>query len=116
MAGGVRLMPGDPADTGPPSSAPALGRRLAATGPLYATVESARSPVLLPLEGHESARTRGKAIGGAAVTDDAMLAVALHLRGQKLSLRDIAGRLVVTGKKKASIPRRPKFPARYSDP
>ena len=26
------------------------------------------------LEGHESARTRGKAIGGAVVTDDAMLA------------------------------------------
>ena len=45
MAGGVRLMPGDPTNTGPPSSAPALGRRLAATGPLYATVESARSPV-----------------------------------------------------------------------
>jgi DNA invertase Pin-like site-specific DNA recombinase len=44
------------------------------------------------LEGHESARDRGKAIGGAAVTDDAMLAVALHLRGQELSLRDIAAR------------------------
>lgn len=29
------------------------------------------------LEGHESARARGKAIGGAAVTDDAVLAVAL---------------------------------------
>jgi DNA invertase Pin-like site-specific DNA recombinase len=36
------------------------------------------------LEGHESARARGKAIGGAAVTDDAMLAVALQLRGQEL--------------------------------
>ena len=47
------------------------------------------------LEGHESARTRGKAIGGAAVTDDAMLAVALHLREQNLSLRDIAARLVI---------------------
>ena len=47
------------------------------------------------LEGHESARARGKAIGGAAVTDDAMLAVALHLRGQELSLRDIAARLVI---------------------
>jgi hypothetical protein len=44
------------------------------------------------LEGHESARARGKAIGGAAVTDDAMLAVAPHLRGQELSLRDIAVR------------------------
>ena len=57
------------------------------------------------LEGHESARARGKAIAGAAVTDDAMLAVALHLRGQELSLRDIAARLViVTGKKKGQHP------------
>jgi DNA invertase Pin-like site-specific DNA recombinase len=57
------------------------------------------------LEGHESARARGKAIGGAAVTDDAMLAVALHLRGQQLSLRDIAARLVIaTGKKKGQHP------------
>jgi DNA invertase Pin-like site-specific DNA recombinase len=57
------------------------------------------------LEGHESARTRGKAIGGAAVTDDAMLAVALHLRGQELSLRDIAAHLVIsTGKKKGQHP------------
>ena len=52
------------------------------------------------LEGHESARTRGKAIGGAAVTDDAMLAVALHLREQNLSLRDIAARLVIAKGKK----------------
>ena len=57
------------------------------------------------LEGHESARARGKPIGGAAVTDDAMLAVALHLRGQQLSLRDIAARLVIaTGKKKGQRP------------
>ena len=57
------------------------------------------------LEGHESARARGKAIGGAAVTDDAMLAVALHLRGQERSLRDIAARLVIaTGKKKGQHP------------
>ena len=57
------------------------------------------------LEGHESARTRGKVIGGAAVTDDAMLAVALHLRGQGLSLRDIAAHLVIsTGKKKGQHP------------
>jgi DNA invertase Pin-like site-specific DNA recombinase len=57
------------------------------------------------LEGHESARARGKTIGGAAVTDDAMLAVALHLRGQELSLRDIAARLVIaTGKKKGQHP------------
>ena len=57
------------------------------------------------LEGHESARARGKAIGGAAVTDHAMLAVALHLRSQELSLRDIAARLVIsTGKKKGQHP------------
>jgi DNA invertase Pin-like site-specific DNA recombinase len=57
------------------------------------------------LEGHEAARARGKAIGGAAVTDEAMLAVALHLRGQELSLRDIAARLVIaTGKKKGQHP------------
>ena len=57
------------------------------------------------LEGHESARARGKAIGGAAVTDEAMLAAALHLRGQELSLHGIAGRLVIaTGKKKGQHP------------
>ena len=57
------------------------------------------------LEGHESARARGKSIGGAAVTDEAMLAVALHLRGQERSLRDIAARLVIaTGKKKGQHP------------
>jgi DNA invertase Pin-like site-specific DNA recombinase len=57
------------------------------------------------LEGHESARARGKAIGSASVADDAMLAVALHLRSQELSLRDIAARLVIaTGKKKGRHP------------
>ncbi|CNF13248.1 site-specific recombinase%2C DNA invertase Pin [Mycobacterium tuberculosis] len=57
------------------------------------------------LEGHESARTRGKHIGGATVTDDAMLSHALHLREQNLSLRDIAARLVITtGKKKGQHP------------
>ena len=57
------------------------------------------------LEGHESARTRGKTIGGAAVTDETMLSMALHLRGQELSLRDIAARLVITsGKKKGQHP------------
>ncbi|MGY4919473.1 hypothetical protein ACWD9K_30410 [Streptomyces sp. 900116325] len=47
------------------------------------------------LEGHESARKRGKTIGGAGVTDD-MLSMALHLRGQKMSPRDMAKRLVIT--------------------
>jgi DNA invertase Pin-like site-specific DNA recombinase len=57
------------------------------------------------LEGHESARTRGKSIGGASVTDDHMLSMALHLRCQELSLRDIAARLVITkGKKKGQHP------------
>ncbi len=57
------------------------------------------------LEGHESARSRGKTIGGAAVTDDTMLSLALHLREQELSLRDIASRLVITkGKKKGQHP------------
>jgi DNA invertase Pin-like site-specific DNA recombinase len=57
------------------------------------------------LEGHESARARGKAIGGATVTDAAMLGMALHLRDQNLSLRDLAARLVITkGKKKGRHP------------
>ena len=57
------------------------------------------------LEGHEAARARGKSIGGGAVTDDAMLTVALHLRDQELSLREIAERLVIsTGKKKGQHP------------
>lgn len=61
------------------------------------------------LEGHESARARGKKIGGAAVTDEAMLSHALHLRDQQgLSLRDIAARLVITtGKKKGQHPSPP---------
>jgi DNA invertase Pin-like site-specific DNA recombinase len=38
------------------------------------------------LEGHESARKRGKAIGGAGVTDNHMLSMALHLRDQEMSV------------------------------
>jgi DNA invertase Pin-like site-specific DNA recombinase len=57
------------------------------------------------LEGHESARTRGKTIGGASVTDNDMLSMALHLRSQELSLRDIASKLVITkGKKRGQHP------------
>ncbi|GGU66042.1 hypothetical protein GCM10010211_34090 [Streptomyces albospinus] len=52
------------------------------------------------LEGHESARKRGKTIGGAGVTDDDMLSTALHLRDQELSLRDITSRLAITTCKK----------------
>jgi DNA invertase Pin-like site-specific DNA recombinase len=57
------------------------------------------------LEGHESARKRGKTIGGASVADDDMLSMALHLREQEMSLRDIAAKLVITtGKKKGQHP------------
>ncbi|HEX4811873.1 MAG TPA: recombinase family protein, partial [Nonomuraea sp.] len=57
------------------------------------------------LEGHESARKNGKGIGGATVTDPAMLSMALHLREQDLSLREIAARLVITrGAKKGRHP------------
>jgi hypothetical protein len=54
---------------------------------------------------HESARKRGKTIGGARVADESMLSMALHLREQKMSLRDIAKHLVITtGKKKGQHP------------
>ncbi|MFJ2563253.1 recombinase family protein [Streptomyces sp. NPDC088770] len=57
------------------------------------------------LEGHESARKRGKTIGGTGVTDDGMLSMALHLRDQEMSLRDIAKRLVITtGAKRGQHP------------
>lgn len=57
------------------------------------------------LEGHESARKRGKTIGGAGVTDPDMLSMALDLRDQEMSLRDIAKRLVITtGTKKGQHP------------
>ncbi|ROP33630.1 hypothetical protein EDD30_6647 [Couchioplanes caeruleus] len=57
------------------------------------------------LEGHESGRTRGKSIGGASVTDDHMLSMALHLRSQEMSLRDVASQLVITkGEKKGQHP------------
>ncbi|WP_067526873.1 hypothetical protein [Nocardia uniformis] len=35
------------------------------------------------LEGHESARGRGKSTGGFSVVDETMLAMALHLRASK---------------------------------
>ncbi|MET7362152.1 hypothetical protein ABZS76_27485 [Streptomyces sp. NPDC005562] len=57
------------------------------------------------LTGHESARKRGKTIGGAGVTDDDMPSVALHRRDQEMSMRDIAKRLVITtGTKKGQHP------------
>jgi DNA invertase Pin-like site-specific DNA recombinase len=60
------------------------------------------------LEGHETARTKGKVIGGVKVTNDDMLAMGLHLREQGLSLREIAARLVITkGAKKGQHPSAP---------
>lgn len=58
------------------------------------------------LEGHhESARKGGKTIGGAGVTNEDLLSMALHLRDQEMSLRDIAKRLVITtGTKKGQHP------------
>lgn len=57
------------------------------------------------LEGHESARARGKVIGGATVVDDAMLSHALHLRDQGMSLREMAAKLVIsTGTKRGKHP------------
>ncbi|MDX3709108.1 hypothetical protein PV733_09035 [Streptomyces europaeiscabiei] len=57
------------------------------------------------IEGHESARKRGKTIDGAGVTDDHMLSMALHLREQGMSLRNIAARHVITtGTKKGQHP------------
>ncbi|WP_411139181.1 hypothetical protein [Streptomyces sp. C10] len=57
------------------------------------------------LEGHESPRKRGKTIGGAGVTEGHMLSMTLHLRGQEMSLRDIAAQLVITtGRKKGRHP------------
>lgn len=48
------------------------------------------------MEGYESAHARGRSIGGASVTDDHVLSMALHLRDQELSLRDVAGRLFIS--------------------
>lgn len=57
------------------------------------------------LEGHESARKRGKTIGGATVAGPDMLSMALHLREQNMSLRGIATKLVITtGRKKGQHP------------
>ncbi|MFF8279677.1 hypothetical protein ACF05T_26795 [Streptomyces lateritius] len=50
-------------------------------------------------------RAQGGTIGGAGVTDESKLSMALHLRNQEMSLRDIATRLVTTtGKKKGQHP------------
>ncbi|MDT0469954.1 serine integrase family protein [Streptomyces gibsoniae] len=56
-------------------------------------------------EGHEFAPKRGKTIGGAGITDQPMLSMALHSREQETGLRDIAERLAVTtGAKKGRHP------------
>ncbi|WP_246043036.1 hypothetical protein [Streptomyces globosus] len=60
------------------------------------------------LEGHGSARNRGKTIGGPTVTNSDMLAMALQLRAEGVSLRDKSARLVITsGTKKGQHPSPP---------
>ncbi|MFE3995001.1 recombinase family protein [Streptomyces goshikiensis] len=60
------------------------------------------------LEGHESARKRGKAIGGPTVTNSDMLTMALQMRAEGVSLRDMVPRLVITtGAKKGQHPSPP---------
>ncbi|MFE5488264.1 hypothetical protein ACFQ7Q_37745, partial [Streptomyces sp. NPDC056527] len=50
-------------------------------------------------------RAQGGTIGGAGVTDESMLSMALRLRDQEMRLRGIASRLVITtGKKKGQHP------------
>ncbi|WP_342355519.1 hypothetical protein [Streptomyces ipomoeae] len=58
------------------------------------------------LEGQETARAKGKAIGGVPVSDGDMLATTARLRDEEhLSLREIASRLVIrTGKKRGQHP------------
>ncbi|MFB7668915.1 recombinase family protein [Kitasatospora sp. NPDC056138] len=48
------------------------------------------------LEGHQSARKHGKTTGGAGVTDEDMMSMALHPRDREMNLRDIAKQLVIT--------------------
>jgi Site-specific recombinases, DNA invertase Pin homologs len=55
------------------------------------------------LEGQETARTKGQAIGGRKVSDDDMLATAVRLRDEEeLALREIAA--IRTGKKRGEHP------------
>ncbi|MFC5724914.1 hypothetical protein ACFP1Z_32680 [Streptomyces gamaensis] len=58
------------------------------------------------LQGQETARAKGKDIGGVPVSDDNMLATAVRLLDtEHLSLREIASRLVIrTGKKHGPPP------------
>ncbi|WP_307797591.1 recombinase family protein [Streptomyces laculatispora] len=58
------------------------------------------------LEGQETARAKGKAIGGVKVSDEDMLATALRLRDEEhFSLREIAARVVIrTGSKRGRHP------------
>ncbi|GAA3263039.1 hypothetical protein GCM10020216_105410 [Nonomuraea helvata] len=69
------------------------------------------------LEGHESAHKNGKVIRGATVIDPAMLSMAVHLREQDLSLREIAARLVITqGTKKGRHPPPSPPSGRFANP
>ena len=60
------------------------------------------------LDGQESARARGKTIGGVFVMDEEMKAEAVRMRDEGLSLRQIAKRLVIpSGAKKGQHPSAP---------
>ncbi|MFJ9901251.1 hypothetical protein ACIQPR_48935 [Streptomyces sp. NPDC091280] len=52
-------------------------------------------------------RKHGQTIGGAGDTDDGMLDMALHLRDQGMSLREIAKRLVIATGAEKGHPRPP---------
>ncbi|MGX6739137.1 hypothetical protein [Streptomyces peucetius] len=49
-----------------------------------------------PLASPEEIAKRRNTLGGAGAPDESMLSMALHLRDQEMSLRDIAKRLVIT--------------------
>ncbi|MFC6079243.1 recombinase family protein [Microbispora bryophytorum] len=57
------------------------------------------------LEGQAAAANKGNHGGRPKVIDDDMLSMALHLRDQEMSLRDIAKKLIITtGTKKGQHP------------
>ncbi|WP_229703687.1 hypothetical protein [Streptomyces albiflavescens] len=96
----IRRLPSPPAAAALRRCGAAALRRCGA-----AALRRCGGPPGVALEGHESARQRGKTTGGAGVADPDMLSMALHLREQEMSLRDIAAKPVITtGKEKGQHP------------
>ena len=56
------------------------------------------------LEGHDSARLRGKEIGGASVTDDDMLTFAIALKDKGVPVPEIANKLTIKDGRRAADP------------